>query len=49
MTVRAHVEQVMFGVLDEYNIEPFEREKIFKTCYDFQHAINKERESGVQH
>jgi|TARA_Y100000992_G_C20897184_1_gene319153 hypothetical protein len=48
MTVRAHIERVMFGVLDEYNVEPFLREQIFKTCYEYQHAINKEREMGVQ-
>ncbi len=48
MTVRAHVERVMFGVLDEYKIEPEEREEIFKTCYEYQKAVNQEREMGVQ-
>jgi len=47
MTVRAHIERAMFKLLDEYEIEPFEREAIFKTCYEYQHAINKEREMGV--
>ncbi len=47
MTVRAHVERAMFKLLEEYEIEPFEREAIFKTCYEYQHAINKEREMGV--
>ena len=47
MTVRAHVERQMFALLDEYSIEPFEREAIFKTCFEYQHAVNKEREMGV--
>jgi hypothetical protein len=42
MTVRAHIERAMFELLNEYDIEPFEREKIFKTCYEYQHAVNKE-------
>ena len=48
MTVRAHVEREMFRLCQEYNITPKEREDIFKTCYDYQKAINIEREMGVE-
>lgn len=47
MTVRANVEREMFKLLNEYNIEPTEREEIFKTCYEYQKAVNEEKEMGV--
>ena len=47
MTVRAHVERQMFKLFEDYEITPKEREDIFKTCYEYQKAINVEREMGV--
>jgi len=47
MTVRAHIEKAMFELLNEYDIEPFERERIFKTCYEYQHTVNKMKEMRV--
>jgi hypothetical protein len=48
MTVRAHVERQMFKLCEEYEITPKMREDIFRTCYEYQKAINVEREMGVE-